>query len=170
MLMQAPWRFAHSARLRALVLSTLDYCLSLRFESGNFPSSEKDDPDDRLVQWCHGAPGLAFACIKAAAVFGEAKYITAAEELGEVVWNRGLLKKGLGGLCHGIGGNAYVFLKLHEATGDKKHLERASIAQCSAAAVSGTDMQVTPSAHPRLLSLDCFLNVGSNHEVSSNRA
>ena len=129
MLLQCRWRFESSAskssELRSLVLSTLDYCLSIRMPSGNFPSSEKErEPDDRLVQWCHGAPGLALACIQAHEVLGEKKYLHPAEELAEVIWERGLLRKGLG-LCHGIGGNALVFLKLHCATSVSKYLSHA---------------------------------------------
>jgi len=56
--MLAHWRFtgdgSDASRLRQLVLGTLDYCLSIRLESGNFPSSEADDedymPSDKLVQ------------------------------------------------------------------------------------------------------------------------
>jgi hypothetical protein len=33
----------------------------------------------------------------------------------DVVWERGLLKKGVG-LCHGISGNAYLFLYLFRVT------------------------------------------------------
>lgn len=39
---------------------TLDYLQSMRFDSGNFPSSlghAGSLGSDRLVQWCHGAPG-----------------------------------------------------------------------------------------------------------------
>lgn len=129
--MQVSWRFTvdapDSTRLRTLILETLNYCISIRLPSGNFPSSEKDDdddPSDRLVQWCHGAVGLSLACIKAVEVFGRHEYIQPACELGDVVWMRGLLKKGLG-LCHGIGGNAYVFLRLYELTHDSRHLIRA---------------------------------------------
>ena len=57
-LMLAHWRFTPardpSSRMRQLVLGTLDYCLSIRLPSGNFPSSEHDDeddtPSDKLVQ------------------------------------------------------------------------------------------------------------------------
>ncbi len=58
MLLQAPWRVtgsdAASQRARELICGTLDYCISIRLASGNFPSSEVDDPDydpnDKLVQ------------------------------------------------------------------------------------------------------------------------
>ena len=47
----------------------------------------------------------------------------AAIEAGEVVWKRGLLRRL--GLCHGISGNAYVFLSLYRLSGGKQHLHRA---------------------------------------------
>jgi hypothetical protein len=42
-------------------------------------------------------------------VFGDERYLTAARRCGDTVWQRGLLSKGPG-LCHGVGGNGYVFL------------------------------------------------------------
>jgi lantibiotic modifying enzyme len=48
-------------------------------------------------------------------VFGDAGYLQAAQRAGEVVWQRGLLKKGPG-LCHGVAGNAYALLRLWKTT------------------------------------------------------
>jgi hypothetical protein len=42
----------------------------------------------------------------------------------ELVWNRGLLRKGPG-LCHGIAGNGYVHLLMYRLTSDIKYLYRA---------------------------------------------
>jgi hypothetical protein len=42
----------------------------------------------------------------------------------DVVWARGLLRKGVG-LCHGISGNACLFLYLFRATRSAKYLHRA---------------------------------------------
>jgi hypothetical protein len=57
-LMSVPWRWTNSeaaAPVRKLIEGTLNYCLSLRLESGNFPSSDSTDPDydpqDKLIQW-----------------------------------------------------------------------------------------------------------------------
>jgi len=61
---------------------------------------------------------------KAYEFFKEPRYLQAAQAAGDTVWQRGLVKKGLG-LCHGVSGNAYTFLMLFRATGDKVHLERA---------------------------------------------
>jgi lantibiotic modifying enzyme len=46
------------------VKNTLRYMISNRFPSGNYPSSEESE-SDRLVHWCHGAPGVALTLVKA---------------------------------------------------------------------------------------------------------
>ncbi|KAI3820579.1 hypothetical protein L1987_08127 [Smallanthus sonchifolius] len=104
------------------VKSTLFYMIKNRFPSGNYPLSEGSE-SDRLVHWCHGAPGVALTLAKVAKVFGDEELHKAALEAGEVVWERGLLKRV--GICHGISGNAYVFLSLYRLTGDVKFLYRA---------------------------------------------
>lgn len=47
----------------------------------------------------------------------------AAEDAARVVWNRGLLKRV--GICHGVSGNAYVFLSLYRLNGKEEYLYRA---------------------------------------------
>lgn len=49
------------------VKGTLTYMILNRFPSGNYPSSEGNE-SDRLVHWCHGAPGVALTLVKAAQV------------------------------------------------------------------------------------------------------
>ncbi|KAH1221004.1 hypothetical protein AAZX31_12G104400 [Glycine max] len=110
------------------VRGTLKYMISNRFRSGNYPVSEDDRKSDALVHWCHGAPGMALTLVKAAKVFEDKEFLDAAIEAAEVVWNRGLLKKV--GICHGISGNAYVFLSLYQLTGDVKYLYRAKAFAC----------------------------------------
>lgn len=46
---------------------TLRYMIKNRFPSGNYPSIEGSE-SDRLVHWCHGAPGVALTLVKAAKV------------------------------------------------------------------------------------------------------
>lgn len=43
--------------LSELVRPSIDYIRRKRFRSGNFPSSLSNE-SDRLVHWCHGAPGV----------------------------------------------------------------------------------------------------------------
>ncbi|KAK3427028.1 hypothetical protein EUGRSUZ_F03336 [Eucalyptus grandis] len=109
------------------VKGTLHYMIKNRFPSGNYPSSEGSETD-RLVHWCHGAPGVALTLVKAAEVFGSKEFLQAAVDAGEVVWSRGLLKRV--GICHGISGNAYVFLSLSRLTGNAEYLYRAKAFAC----------------------------------------
>lgn len=59
-----------------------------------------------------------------AQVFKEEKYLKDAMECSDVIWQRGLLRKGYG-VCHGTAGNGYSFLSLYRLTQDKKYLYRA---------------------------------------------
>lgn len=109
--------------LSELLRPSVDYVRHKKFRSGNYPSSLSNETD-RLVHWCHGAPGVIHMLIMAHGVFKEEKYLRDAAECGEVIWQRGLLRKGYG-LCHGTAGNGYAFLSLYHATQDKKYLYRA---------------------------------------------
>ncbi|XP_009357824.2 lanC-like protein GCL2 [Pyrus x bretschneideri] len=110
------------------VKGTLKYMINNRFPSGNYPASEEDRHRDVLVHWCHGAPGIALTLAKAAKVFGDKEFLEAAADAAEVVWKRGLLKRV--GICHGISGNAYVFLSLYQLTGNVVFLYRAKAFAC----------------------------------------
>lgn len=61
-------------------------------------------------------------------VFGDQEFLAAAINAAELVWNRGLLKRV--GICHGISGNAYVFLSLFQLTGNLEFLYRAKAFAC----------------------------------------
>ncbi|CAI7909081.1 unnamed protein product [Closterium sp. NIES-53] len=132
---------------------------------------------DRLVHWCHGAPGVAPALAHAAMVRplvyalewhqlrggrgeGGARggslfpskphLLQAAIEAGEVVWHRGLLRRV--GLCHGISGNAYTFLALHRATTAGSASASAPGSRSAAAEGTGTPtnaMSASPAALTR---------------------
>ncbi|XP_068083432.1 lanC-like protein 2 [Anabrus simplex] len=122
MLLQAK-NYLERSELETLVCPTIDYLQEVRYPSGNFRSS-LDSENDKLVQWCHGAPGMVDLFCLAYGTFGREVYLDTALECGEIVWRRGLLKKGYS-ICHGVAGNAYSFLSLFRATQDLKHLHRA---------------------------------------------
>ncbi|XP_043273846.1 glutathione S-transferase LANCL1 [Venturia canescens] len=105
------------------VRPSIDYLETLKYPSGNFPSS-LGSSSDKLVHWCHGAPSTSMFFLEAHKVFGKESYLQTAIECGEVVWSRGILKKGYG-LCHGVAGNAYTFISLYQHTNDLKYLYRA---------------------------------------------
>ncbi|KAI0763935.1 hypothetical protein BD413DRAFT_483226 [Trametes elegans] len=85
-----------------------------------------DDFDEQLVQWCHGAPGFLMffsALLRRAALSPEAcplptglhdPVVAALKRAGELVYTRGLSRKGVG-LCHGVGGSVYALLAVSEA-------------------------------------------------------
>ncbi|KAH7851958.1 hypothetical protein Vadar_018861 [Vaccinium darrowii] len=106
------------------VKGTLRYMMSNRFpHSGNYPSSEGNQRD-KLVEWSHGATGMAITLCKASQVFAsDREFRDAAIEAGEVVWKSGLVKKV--GLADGVAGNAYAFLSLYRLTGDGVYIEQA---------------------------------------------
>ncbi|CAA6655679.1 unnamed protein product [Spirodela intermedia] len=107
---------------RESVRDTLFFLIRSRFPSGNYPSSDGSQ-SDRLVHWCHGAPGAALTLAGAHKVFEEGQFLRAAGDAAALVWRRGLLRRV--GICHGVSGNAHVFLSLYRATGAAEHLYRA---------------------------------------------
>ncbi|XP_076286080.1 glutathione S-transferase LANCL1 [Lasioglossum baleicum] len=111
------------SQLESDIKPALQFLVSLRYPSGNFPSSI-GSKTDKLVHWCHGAPGMPMLFCLAYEIYKDEKYLDIALQCGEVIWKRGLLKKGYG-ICHGVAGNAYTFLCLFQQTKDAKHLYRA---------------------------------------------
>uniref|UniRef100_A0A8C9WA87 Glutathione S-transferase LANCL1 n=1 Tax=Scleropages formosus TaxID=113540 RepID=A0A8C9WA87_SCLFO len=93
--------------------------------------SRNEEQSPLLYEWhqeyyvgvAHGLAGIYYFLMQ---VFGVAQYLVDALQCGEVIWQRGLLKKGYG-LCHGAAGNGYAFLALYKLTHDPKHLYRACV-------------------------------------------
>lgn len=102
---------------------SLYYLQRLQFSSGNFPSSTGNSID-KLVQWCHGAPGISMLFCLAHQVFEDSTFLDTAIRCAEVTWERGLLKKGYS-ICHGVAGNGYTFIYLFQQTKDIKYLYQA---------------------------------------------
>jgi len=122
-LMRTPG-FATNRHDQTLVKRSIDYLITLRFPSGNYPSSLRSLDKDKLVHWCHGSPGFLHMFLQAYKAFGDEIYLKEAIGCGESIWKRGLLKKGYG-LCHGPSGNAYGLLAIYQTTKDPKWLYRA---------------------------------------------
>ncbi|KAJ2999115.1 hypothetical protein NUW58_g107 [Xylaria curta] len=89
-------------RLQPLIVELLDQ----QFQSGNFPSSLPAG-SDRLVQFCHGGPGIVISLRSLLPYFPEIseKIEHAISRARSDIWRRGLLTKEPC-LCHGIAGNA----------------------------------------------------------------
>jgi len=118
--------YALKPEVEADIRESVDYLLKSEDQNGNYPPVPEEGRDDwnELIHWCHGAPGMVYLLGKAYIVWKEEKYLNAAIRCGELIWKKGLLRKGPG-ICHGIAGNGYVFLLLHRLTREDKHLRRA---------------------------------------------
>lgn len=92
----------------------------MQLPTGNFPSSVRDsysDHDDRLVQFCHGGPGIVMSLSSIAPYVPadlQEKIQAIMEKARTDIWNRGLLTKPPC-LCHGIVGNALAFTEPDDA-------------------------------------------------------
>ncbi|KAK3741810.1 hypothetical protein QZH41_010444 [Actinostola sp. cb2023] len=126
MLLNFPGYYKDKQGIETLIANSVNAVLAQEFRNGNYPPAvdEASDARNELVHWCHGAPGVVYMMVKAYLTWKDEKYLNAALRCGDVVWEKGLLKKGPG-ICHGVAGSGYVFLLLYRLTGDKKHLYRA---------------------------------------------
>lgn len=130
MILESPLFAGDTSQLnekQKLIKTCTDMYLQTQSIDGNFPCVLEDigKPEHKLVHWCHGAPGSVYLFAKAYLIFKEQKYLNAVINAGELIWKKGLLRKGLG-ICHGVAGNAYVFLLLYRLTQDQKYLYRAN--------------------------------------------
>ncbi|GBP57227.1 LanC-like protein 3 [Eumeta japonica] len=126
MLLNVPGYLEYNTGAAQDIKATVEFLASLQNEEGNWPCCMEEIGlnEHKLVHWCHGAPGTVYLMAKAFLVFKEQMYLNACVRAGEVIWNKGLLKKGPG-ICHGVAGNGYVFLLLYRLTGNQKYLYRA---------------------------------------------
>jgi len=76
-----------------------------------------------LVHFCHGSTGALPFLISAYKTFNDPNYLEAIKKTAELIWEKGLLKKG-NGICHGISGNGFALHSMFRFTNDQKWLER----------------------------------------------
>jgi hypothetical protein len=106
-----------SGETKELILSTIDTVLDKKLPNGNYPvradeiinNSRQLFDDKELVQFCHGAPGMICMFLKAYEVFNDERYLTAAKHASEVVWEHGVLRKGVG-KCQILDNNIVLLL------------------------------------------------------------
>lgn len=108
------------------IKQSLDMLVDTQLPDGNFAPTldEVVGKSSNLLHWCHGAPGIVYVLVKAYLVFNEEKYLNAAKRCANLIWEKGLLRKGPG-ICHGVAGNAYVFLILYRLTYEPQYLYQA---------------------------------------------
>ncbi|KAI3388796.1 hypothetical protein SNEBB_010784, partial [Seison nebaliae] len=126
--------FKNSIEFEKLIGGTIRFIISLRNKSpiGNIAPSVSEalskPTETELIHWCHGAPGmipmmiLGIKHLKDDNVRNNIR--VAMNDLGNVIWEYGLLRKGPG-LCHGIIGNAYMLLLIYKESNNIKWKNRA---------------------------------------------
>lgn len=105
MILSFPEYFKDRKDIESLIANAVAFVLSREQPNGNYPATvnEPRDPSSELVHWCHGAPGVVYLLAKAYLTWKDDKCLKAALRCGEVVWEKGLLRKGPG-ICHGVAG------------------------------------------------------------------
>ena len=93
--------------------------------ASNWESEPLDAAEGRLrCQRCRGAPGVGLCLASCYEVLGEPRYLATAEAAGETTYRYGDVRANPS-LCHGLCGNAALFLALYRATRRSLWLERA---------------------------------------------
>jgi len=105
--------------VQTLAATALHDGAAINWEPVHDPSAAT--PSKRLVQDCHGAPGIVCRLADAPRTPAWDALLLGA---GELTWRAGPLEKGVG-LCHGTAGNGYALLKLWRRSGDALWLARA---------------------------------------------
>ena len=85
---------------------------------------EPDQVDQQQVQWCHGPPGIGLFYAELYRVAGQTAHLEMAKRCAATVEGEGGTHWGTS-QCHGVGGNAGLFIKLHQVTGDDAWLGKA---------------------------------------------
>ena len=104
--------------INAEISNTVDFLIKQQFDDGNFPSS-LGSQSNKLVHFCHGAPGSIYTLSLAYQYFKDQTILKSLLNAGELIWQKGLIRKG-NSICHGIVGNGIVFYELYKITNDYK--------------------------------------------------
>ncbi|XP_065283219.1 lanC-like protein 3 isoform X1 [Dermacentor albipictus] len=128
-LLHFPWFVAGDQTVERDIRASVDFLLHVQTPRGNFPCDLEDvtkprRSQDELIHWCHGAPGVMQLMAKAYLTWQDPRYLESCLRSGQMIWERGLLRKGPG-ICHGIGGSGYAFLLLYRLTTELRWLHRA---------------------------------------------
>jgi lantibiotic modifying enzyme len=105
------------------------------YERRHFSAEQQNWPDFRSfasptpqqlsysLAWCHGAPGIGLARVRAFALTGETTYRREAEFAINTTYRPLAMPAGNDNysLCHGIGGNAELFIVAADVLGDERY-------------------------------------------------
>ncbi len=120
------WRFTGDPAYRALALEAQAWLEATAIQTpwgigwGRWP----DDHHRPRVQWCHGPPGVGLFAARAAEIFHDAALLDLAVRCAETVRAAADLRRNPS-QCHGLAGNAELFVELARAAGDDQWLAQA---------------------------------------------
>ncbi|KNC37296.1 G-protein coupled receptor [Plasmodium falciparum RAJ116] len=103
---------------------------SIKIDNMSSRQNAKKKRKEILLQWCHGNIGYIILLMKLLKYDNVPTYFKTKyneeylNNMGLLIWEKGLLTKGLG-LCHGISGNGIVLLYLYNYTQNKIWYSRA---------------------------------------------
>ena len=120
------WRFTGDEVLRDLVSDTWAWIESVAQEDHHGICWDRwpGDPHSPRVQWCHGAPGIGLFAARAGEVFDDDGLRLFAERCAQATLAAGDIRSNPS-QCHGLAGNAELFIELARVTGDISWLAHA---------------------------------------------
>ena len=120
------WRFTGDNSIKDLVYDAWNWIevVALEDDHGICWNRWPGDPHRPRVQWCHGAPGIGLAAARAAEVFGDHAFRRFAERCAHATLAAGDFRSNPS-QCHGLAGNAELFIELARVTGNDSWLAHA---------------------------------------------
>ena len=120
------WRFTGDDALKSLVYDAWRWieAVALKDDRGICWNRWPGDPHRPRVQWCHGAPGIGLFAARAAEIFGDDDLRRFAERCAHATLVAGDVRNNPS-QCHGLAGNAELFIELARVGGDDSWMSHA---------------------------------------------
>ena len=121
------WRFTGDNAIKSLVYDAWRWieAVALEDDRGICWNRWPGDPHRPRVQWCHGAPGIGLSAARAAEIFDDNDLRRFAERCANATLAAGDVRNNPS-QCHGLAGNAELFIELARVGGDESWMTCAS--------------------------------------------
>lgn len=120
------WRFTGDNAIKSLVYDAWRWieAVALEDDRGVCWNRWPGDPHRPRVQWCHGAPGIGLFAARAAELFEDDDLRRFAERCAQATLAAGDIRHNPS-QCHGLAGNAELFIELARVSGDESWMSHA---------------------------------------------